>query len=160
MARLRTRCWAACLAAAMSTWMWPFELDLVLLRKNSAKSLRSKTVGLSQLTMSEPRQTVSEGMRGRDRDCSFFSFLVRSNLVSPRLRQMSLQVWEWKKRAMPLVPRFPSPYPIPERGNKRRLWSTILWTTIDEQKEQEMQGIGAFRCGWTSVWSWPWAIFE
>ena len=42
------------------------------------------------------------------------SVLLRSKGVSPRPSQMALHRWEWKKSAMPWVPRFPSPYSFPE----------------------------------------------
>ena len=40
---------------------------------------------------------------------SVFSCVVRSKQERPRLLQMRLHWWEWKNRAMPLVPRLPSP---------------------------------------------------
>ena len=42
------------------------------------------------------------------------SFRLKSKGVSPRLWQMALHLWEWKKRAMPWVPRLPSPYSMAE----------------------------------------------
>ena len=41
------------------------------------------------------------------------SFLLRSKGVSPRLWQMALHLCEWKNRAIPWVPRLPSPYSEP-----------------------------------------------
>ena len=40
---------------------------------------------------------------------SVLSSVVRSKGERPRLLQMRLHWWEWKNRAMPLVPRLPSP---------------------------------------------------
>ena len=42
-----------------------------------------------------------------------FSLADKSNSVRPRLRQISLHSCEWKNRAIPLAPRFPSPYSSP-----------------------------------------------
>lgn len=38
---------------------------------------------------------------------------AKSKGVSPRPVHIELHVWEWKNRAIPLVPRLPSPYSVP-----------------------------------------------
>lgn len=38
---------------------------------------------------------------------------AKSNGVNPKLVQIELQICEWKNKAIPLVPKFPSPYSVP-----------------------------------------------
>ena len=95
------------LASAISLLMLEFDLCLM---KNFGKSSPSARSGLSQMT-SWPRTMVWLADLMLEACClvSSFSETVRSKGASPRLLHMALQTWEWKKRAIPLKPRLPSP---------------------------------------------------
>lgn len=58
---------------------------------------------------------------------AFFSVTARSNLERPKLSQMSLHRWEWKNNAIPLVPKLPSLYSLPEE-KKRKIsqWRRVV----------------------------------
>jgi hypothetical protein len=57
------------------------------------------------------------------------SVVFRSKGVNPRHLQIRLQTWEWKKRAMPFVPRLPSPYSVP--GKKK--YNILHWNFLYEE---------------------------
>ena len=89
---------------------------------------RSVTYWEGRTTISSwPRETVPIS-----RDVDWFAVNkaksegAKSNGVNPRLEQIELQICEWKNNAIPLVPKFPSPYSIPDNEKNKNKKLIIL----------------------------------